>query len=63
MEYKKRVEIFVECIRSSNSANQAAAKAHKEHKLNAADSAGGMGSDQAAFREAMDILSWPFKSE
>lgn len=47
MEYKKRVEIFVECIRSSNSANQAAAKANKEHKLNAADSDGGLSSDQA----------------
>lgn len=59
--YEDRVEIFKNCIIETMSdegekdIRAAILLAHKEYGLNAADSEGGIGSDQAAWQEAAGI--------
>ena len=51
-KYEDKVLAFSECLMETGSRRSAAILAHKEHGLNAADSEGGISSDQAAFEEA-----------
>lgn len=55
LNFNQKVEIFVNLlIEGENNKRWAALQAHKQHGLNAADSAGGIGSDQAAFQQACE---------
>ena len=54
MKYETKVQKFKQAIvKAGGDLRQAALLAHKKHKLNAADSEGGLGSDQAAWNEAV----------
>ena len=59
-KYEDKVLAFSECLRETGNRRAAVIMAHKKHGLNAADSEGGIGSDQTAFEEACAGFGYDF---
>lgn len=54
MKYEDKVQVFIQLLHEKGNKRLAAIAAHKKFGLNAADSAGGISSDEAAFIEACE---------